>query len=125
MKYLLTTFSTLLILVAVLLPGSKVPDVNVIGIDKVAHFTLFATWIIAVRHDFDQKFKWAWAFGVGFAFSALTEVLQIYVEGRAPDWLDIVWDTVGLLFGIAFGTMLLSWASRFIPWLAPGYRSNK
>jgi len=125
LKYLLTTLSTLVILVAVMLPGSKVPDVNIIGIDKAAHFILFATWAIAVRHDFDQRFKWAWAFGVGLTFSVLTEVLQIRIDGRAADWMDVIWDAAGLLFGIVFGTMLLGWVSRFIPWLAPGYRSNK
>ena len=108
-----------------MLPGSKVPDVHIIGIDKAAHFILFATWIIAVRHDFDQRFKWGWASGVGLSFSVLTEVLLIRIDGRSPDWMDVIWDTVGLLFGIVFGTMLLGWASRFIPWLAPGYRSNK
>jgi VanZ family protein len=125
LKYLLTTLSTLLILVAVMLPGSKVPDVGIIGIDKAAHFALFAAWVISLRHDFDQRFKWGWAFGVGLAFSVLTEVVQIRVDGRAADWMDVVWDTVGLLFGIVFGTMLLSWFARFIPWLSPGYRSGK
>jgi VanZ family protein len=125
MKYLLTTLSTLIILVAVLLPGSKVPDVSIVGIDKAAHFVLFAMWTIALRHDFDQGFKWAWALVVGLTFSVLTEVLQITVEGRAPDWLDVIWDAAGLLFGLAFGTMLLSWAGRLIPWLAPGHRSGK
>ena len=80
MKYLLTTLSTLIILLAVLLPGSKVPDVDIVGIDKAAHFILFAMWIIAVRHDFDQGFKWAWALLVGLTFSVMTEVLQITVE---------------------------------------------
>ena len=117
--------STLLILVAVMLPGSKVPDVDVVGIDKAAHFTLFAMWVIAVRHDFNRRFKWGWAFGVGLTFSVVTEVLQITVEGRASDWIDVIWDAAGLVFGIVFGTMLLSWASRFIPWLAPDYRSSK
>jgi VanZ family protein len=62
---------------------------------------------------------------IGLTFSVLTEVLQITVEGRASDWLDVIWDTAGLLFGLAFGTMLLSWAGRLIPWLAPGHRSGK
>lgn len=114
MKYLPTIFVTLLILVAVLLPGSHVPDVRIVGIDKVAHFGLFAMWVTAVRYDFGDRFKWYWALTAGMAFSVLTEVLQILVEGRSFDLTDIIADICGLAFGLFAGKVLLIWVNRLI-----------
>ena len=68
MKYWATSAATLLILIAVLLPGSKVPDVGFTGVDKLAHFTLFYLWSLAIRLDFDKKFKWPVGWVVAFPF---------------------------------------------------------
>lgn len=111
---MLTIGCTLLILVAVLLPGSNVPDVGVAGIDKVAHFVLFAIWVIALRRDFGGNFKWHWGFLIGLFFSVLTEVAQIVVEGRSFDVTDIVADACGLLFGLLTGPLVLRWVSKFV-----------
>jgi VanZ family protein len=113
-KYLAITFSTLLILVAVLLPGSQVPDVGITGIDKLAHITLFGIWITAVRYDFQNEFNWLWALAVGLGFSVLTEVLQILVEGRTFDLTDIVADMVGLVLGLFAGKLVIKWLNRII-----------
>lgn len=115
MKYLATIAATVLILIAVLLPGSKVPDVGFSGIDKLAHFTLFYLWSLAIRFDFEKNFKWIVVLSVGVAFSFLTEVLQIVVEGRTFDYYDIVMDAIGLAVGLASGTMMIKLLIRLWP----------
>jgi VanZ family protein len=106
MKYLYTTVVSLLILVVVLLPGSAVPDVNFIGFDKIVHIGMFGLWALAVSYDFRQvKFLMAWAMGI--SFSLLTEVLQVFIEGRTFDWFDIFADIIGLSIGLLVGARLI------------------
>ena len=107
LKYPATIFTTILILVAVLLPGSNLPDVDIVGIDKLAHFTLFTMWSISVRRDAGPAFRWIICLIAGVLFSLFTEVLQILVEGRSFDWYDLIADAAGLLFGLAIGSFIL------------------
>lgn len=107
MKYLATILVTILILVAVLLPGSKIPSVGFQGIDKLAHFTLFYLWSLAIRFDFGSGFKWLVGFLAGLTFSYLTEVLQLLVEGREYDYYDVLADAIGLGIGLLTGAFAL------------------
>jgi VanZ family protein len=113
LRYVATAFSTLLILVAVLLPGSQVPDVGFAGIDKLAHVSLFALWAVCVRLDFSPGFRWQVWLACGLLFSFLSEVLQIMVEGRTFDWTDMAADTAGLVLGISTGGLLIRWLNRY------------
>lgn len=115
MRFAATVFATLLILVAVLLPGSKIPDVGFTGIDKLAHFTLFYLWSLAVRFDFKINFKWAWAFFAGVLFIYLTEVLQLFAEDRSYDYYDMVADSIGLSIGLLTGNFALKIIIRLWP----------
>lgn len=109
MKYLFTILVSILILIAVLLPGSAIPDVNVIGFDKIVHIGLFGLWATALRYDFQNaSFKFFFAFIVGLGFSLLTEVLQVFIEGRTFDWFDVLADAVGLILGLSFGLKVLA-----------------
>lgn len=103
----------MLILVAVLLPGSQVPDVSFDGIDKLVHIALFALWAVCVRLDFTPGFRWQLWLAGGLLFSFLSEVLQIMVEDRTFDWMDIIADTAGLLLGMSTGGLLIRWLNRF------------
>jgi VanZ family protein len=114
LRYLTSTLSSLLILVAVLIPGSQLPDVSFVGIDKIAHFTLFALWAVCVRRDFSQGFRWQACLLAGLIFSVLTEVLQIVVEGRTFDLTDLIADAAGLVFGLTIGKFFLKWIGRYI-----------
>jgi VanZ family protein len=113
LRYLPTILSTLLIIVAVILPGSQIPDVHILGIDKLAHFVLFSLWALCVRRDFTPSFWWPTALMAGIAFSWMTELLQIEVEGRTFDFADVVADTAGLAFGLLTGRLVLKWLARF------------
>ena len=54
MKYATLTVS-ILIIIAVLIPGSNLPDVNIGGYDKLIHIGMFFTWALAVRFDFEPE----------------------------------------------------------------------
>lgn len=98
MKYLTLIVSTLII-IAVLVPGSTIPDVKVIGVDKIVHICMFAAWAVALRFDFPH-FKWWHIFALGMIFSFLTEVLQLLTEDRSFDLYDMVSDAIGLTLGL-------------------------
>jgi VanZ family protein len=108
-KYLLTLVVSALILIAVLLPGSRVPQVDFFfGFDKVIHFTMFATWAVALRHDLKPEyFRFTLVILSGLFFSLMTEVLQILVEGRSFDLNDFLADGLGLIAG--FGISKKFW----------------
>ncbi len=93
-----------LILVAVLLPGSALPEgPGIPGFDKFVHFCLFAALAAAAHLDFglEGARRLAWALAAAVAFSSLTEALQLLVDGRAAELLDMVADLAGFAFGLA------------------------
>lgn len=99
MKYIFTILITVLILTAVLLPGSKIPETSIPGVDKIVHFLLFAGWTVAITHDFNVK--WYKVLIAGLLFALLTELIQIPIEKRTFDLNDLLADTAGILFGMA------------------------
>ena len=107
MKYA-TIIASLLITIAVLIPGKDLPDVSIGGYDKLIHMVMFAGWALAVRYDFDsRRFNVVVAFIAGLSFSVITEVLQILVEGRSFDVFDMVADAIGLIVGLWISRPLL------------------
>ena len=112
MKYA-TLFVSTLIIIAVLLPGSKVPDVGIGGFDKLVHIGMFPVWAIAVRFDFDSgSFPFILVFLAGLLFSVVTEVLQLLVEGRSFDVYDMAADAVGLALGLLVSGRVLKMVKK-------------
>jgi VanZ family protein len=110
-----TILVTALILVAVLLPGSSLPDVpGIPGLDKMAHFTLFLMLAVAIQLDFSPaRLRSLWlTVAVALAFSALTEALQLMVDGRSSELVDMLADMAGFLAGIAFRRPLAAFALK-------------
>lgn len=99
MKVLSVLVSTLIV-IAVLIPGSNIPDVNMVGVDKFVHIAMLATWAIAIRFDFSPLKPWL-VLVLGLFFSLFTEILQLFIEGRSFDLYDMMADGVGLLLGLA------------------------
>jgi VanZ family protein len=91
----------------VLIPGSRLPDVSVIGFDKVVHFSLFVLWSTAVRFDLQTSFKTVTVALFGILFSILTELIQVFIEGRTVDAYDLIADFLGLAVGISLGKKAL------------------
>ena len=95
-----TIVVSVLIIIAVLIPGNNIPDPGIGGLDKFVHIGMFTTWTIAVIYDFNpQRIQFLFVFIAGTTFSLLTEVLQILVEGRSFDLYDIFADFAGLVLG--------------------------
>lgn len=93
-----------LILVAVLLPASALPDApGLPGLDKLAHFAMFLALAVAVRFDFSlgSRRRLALAFFAALAFSALTEALQLLADGRSAQLPDMFADIAGFAAGLA------------------------
>lgn len=112
MKYA-TLLASTLIIIAVLLPGSKVPDVGIGGFDKLVHIGMFAVWAVAVRFDFNSRsFPFVPVFFAGLLFSVLTEVLQLLVEGRSFDVYDMAADAIGLVLGLLVSGRVLKLVKR-------------
>lgn len=92
-----------LILVAVSLPGSSLPEgPGIPGLDKAVHCLLFLSLAVAVRRDFRPRglkaILAAAAFGLGF--SILTEAIQLAVDGRSAELLDAIADLAGFVIGM-------------------------
>lgn len=95
---------TVVILTAVLWPGSQIPTTR-LPIDKLVHFLLFTGWTTAVVHDFNLK--WYKALIAGLLFALITELIQIPVEKRTFDVMDLIADGAGVLFGIANSAFII------------------
>lgn len=92
-----------LILVAVSLPGSSLPEgPGIPGLDKAVHAMMFLSLAVALRRDFRpsglRAIAAAAAFGLGF--SVLTELIQLAVDGRSSELLDVVADLAGFAIGM-------------------------
>ena len=106
-----TFIVSVLIMIAVLIPGSKIPDVNVIGVDKLVHICMFAAWAVALRYDFPNIRPWL-VFVLGMAFSFLTEVVQLFAEGRTFDFYDMLFDALGIFIGLALSRAVIKLVNR-------------
>ncbi|PKL08355.1 MAG: hypothetical protein CVV51_09420 [Spirochaetae bacterium HGW-Spirochaetae-7] len=99
----LTAIVAALILVAVLLPPSALPDApGIPGLDKLVHFTMFIVLALATRRDFNLggRRRLALAVIAAIAFSVLTEALQLLVDGRSAEFLDMLADIAGFAAGL-------------------------
>jgi VanZ family protein len=109
MKYA-TILVSLLIIVAVLIPGGNLPEVSIGGYDKLIHAVMFALWACAVRYDFETlRYRYLAVLLIGLLFSILTEVLQLLVEGRSLDIFDMLADMIGLAVGLLVSGRVLRW----------------
>jgi VanZ family protein len=106
-----------LILVAVLLPGSTLPDSpGIPGFDKMVHFIMFLTLAAAAHLDYDLygRRRLLVACAAAIAFSALTEALQLLVDGRSAEMVDMLADLAGFAAGLAARKPLASLASGLL-----------
>ena len=109
-----TLLVSVLILVAVLIPGRNLPDVSIGGYDKLVHIIMFIAWGVAVRFDFDERpFPFVRFFLFGILFSSFTELVQILVEGRSFDIYDMAADVLGLLIGLLISRPIVQMLGRF------------
>lgn len=99
--YRLTLIAIILILIGILMPGNDVPSVGIPNIDKVVHLGMFATLSLCYYGEYVWHNKklpqvfWPW---IGMElYALLTEVMQLFVEGRSCDFIDFIADSIGIL----------------------------
>jgi VanZ family protein len=110
-KYIFSVAATVVILTAVLWPGSQIPTTKW-PVDKLVHFILFTGWTTAIIHDFNLK--WVRALVAGVLFALFTEVIQIPIEKRSFDLNDVIADSAGILFAIANSGFFVRIAKRVL-----------
>lgn len=99
----LTIVAVALILIAVSLPGSDLPDSpGIPGFDKLAHFAMFVSLAVAMHRDFKLvgKRRVIAACVAALVFSVFTEALQLIVDGRSSEIFDAIADMAGFAAGI-------------------------
>jgi VanZ family protein len=116
MKYLFISLASILILIAVLIPGRNIPSVGLAGFDKLVHIGMFASWTLALYYDFRNKsLRYPFVFVIGMLFSLFTEILQVFIEGRTFDWYDLGADAVGIIVGIIMSKPILKLLNKYLP----------
>ncbi len=102
---LLTICASALILTAVLLPASALPDgPKIPGMDKLAHALMFFTLAVAMQLDFslDGRKRLFTAFAFALPFAGLTEIIQLFADRRSTELLDFIADAIGFCLGLLF-----------------------
>lgn len=101
MNYKVTILSVVLVLVAIMMPGSDVPSVGIPNLDKVVHCGMFGFVTMCYYWEYYRKERKVPSLVIPLivliAFSGLTEIIQIYVPGRSCDYRDLMADTIGIL----------------------------
>lgn len=106
---------TLLIIALCSIPGGSLPDPDVVGADKVAHFILFGVfgWLwIGVTDTRRGPGAWSVLLG-GLLLAVLTEIYQgLLPFQREPSALDALANAAGLIAGISGDHLLRRKRSR-------------
>ena len=93
-RYRFTLSSAAVIMIAVLLPGSSFSGmpVDFIGIDKIIHFFMFfifsMSYSMEYRNDRKRMPRILPLLALFFGFAFLTELSQLFADGRSFDPLD-------------------------------------
>ena len=94
--------ATVLLLTALLLPGSALPTKKPPVSDLVVHLVLFAGWLSFTGFDTGWFRRHPIRLAVvAVVFAIGTEALQLLVEGRHFDLLDIAFNIIGAAIGYA------------------------
>lgn len=100
MGYKFTIGAIILILIAIWMPGSSVPQVSIPNIDKLVHFGMFfvLTGVYYLEYLIRNRKLPIWYYVVAciFVFAGSTEVMQLFAAERSMDLLDLSADTIGI-----------------------------
>jgi VanZ family protein len=104
-SYKFTIAAACLILVALLLPSKSIPKFpSFVGIDKLAHFTLFfiftTSYLVESRRERHRLPSLLFSvFFIGL-FILCSELLQLLTSSRSFELADMAFDVLGTLFSI-------------------------
>jgi VanZ family protein len=105
-KYPLSFFWAFIILVLTMLPGNKLPEVNIYSFDKLVHFGIFGLLMHLLLKDLKRTgalpgyIKFSFFFC--FLFGTSIEIIQIFVPGRNFSVYDIIANSIGVVLGYFF-----------------------
>lgn len=115
-NYKFTILAVILILVAILMPANDIPSVGVPGIDKVVHCGMFGFLTLCFYGEYFYKNKRnpkaLCAIGAIAAYAAFTEFLQLFVEGRACDFIDWLADSLGIILAALVFYLFINWLNN-------------
>lgn len=93
------------------IPGTSIPDVDLLTADKIVHAALFAVLGWAWLRAFPDRAAWVVAGGLAFAIG--TEVWQSALPlGRTGDPADALADALGLAVAVVVWTLRRARAER-------------
>jgi hypothetical protein len=97
---------TIIVIVACLWPGKKMPEAPSMGFDKVVHGVLFFTWTVLWLSVY--RTRTLRILITGLLFGMATEICQHLLPiDRTFDWWDALTDAVGILLGYYFKKLVL------------------
>lgn len=106
-KYTVAAFVwAIVVLLLLVLPVDTdiVPDgLSIPGLDKMVHLILFAILTFLVAKALEEKgmqYKVWQLFVLISLYGAVTELIQLYLEGRHGDIYDFMADAVGVLLAL-------------------------
>lgn len=88
------------VLVLSLLPGDAAPDVS--GFGHAAHAAAYALLAFLLRTGWPELSPWLVLAGAA-AYGGLLEFVQLFVPGRAFEWMDVAANAVGAAAGVLAG----------------------
>lgn len=122
LRYNLFTFCwLLLIMLLTLTPGTALPETSLweelISFDKVVHFFLFCVLVLLAIIGFTKQYAYKkvrtqavpLALGIGIVYGLLIEVLQIPIEGRYLEVMDMLANTIGCFLGYGVFYLIYKW----------------
>ena len=102
----------LLTVVALMLLPLRAPNVGVAYSDWFAHAVVFCILMIWFSGILQRSYRWAIFAGL-LLFGALLELLQSFIDWRSGEFLDLVFNTIGLLIGwVLVCAGMAGWAQR-------------
>ena len=99
------------VVVLMLLP-LRAPNVAPAYSDWFAHALVFCILMIWFSGILQRSYRWAIFAGL-LLFGALLELLQSFIDWRSGEFLDLVFNTIGLLIGwVLVRAGMAGWAQR-------------
>lgn len=94
------------------LPAKELPDVEIMGIDKLAHFSIYFIWGLLVNLYLIKRKgslrAYLMAYTLMLISAALDEYHQILIPGRSVSIYDFLANSSGLIAALAIGRILCS-----------------
>lgn len=88
----------IIIFILTSIPGSSMPQIKVIGLDKVSHLFLYSVLTLFLFFAYG-KVGWKFLLMI-FVIAAVDEAHQFFIPGRMSSFFDVIWDFAGA--GVTF-----------------------